>query len=228
MERKPAKMIGKPAKNRRWTSSRQDLPGYEQKPHMRPTTPGERAADREPEGEVNGSFSHDPYLGRSGSVPASKACLKGGATGVTQTLRPEVSKGHSTEPASRRQTGRAERHFTRKEPSMTSNHPDARCPTDTAHKTQSSLEASAAMFVVECMARSRGTVQSRSEMDGACSEATHRLVRIRMLGGVGGNPEQSGALSRSHGSPPVMNRGLRRVLSCEQSRMSKPATNVAK
>jgi hypothetical protein len=30
--RKPAKMIGKPAKNRRWTSSRQDLPGYEQKP----------------------------------------------------------------------------------------------------------------------------------------------------------------------------------------------------
>ena len=31
MERKPAKMIGKPAKNRRWTSSRQDPPGYVQK-----------------------------------------------------------------------------------------------------------------------------------------------------------------------------------------------------
>jgi len=30
-----------------WTSSRQDLPGYVQKPDMRPTTPGEWAADHE-------------------------------------------------------------------------------------------------------------------------------------------------------------------------------------
>ncbi|WP_302119734.1 hypothetical protein [Allorhodopirellula heiligendammensis] len=44
-------MIDKPANNTCWTSSRQDLPGYEQKPHMRPTTPGERAADREAEPE---------------------------------------------------------------------------------------------------------------------------------------------------------------------------------
>ena len=40
-------MIGKSAKKRRWTSSRQDLPGYEQKPDTRPTTPGEWAADHE-------------------------------------------------------------------------------------------------------------------------------------------------------------------------------------
>ena len=33
MERKPAKMIGKPAKKRRWTSSRQDPRGYVQKLH---------------------------------------------------------------------------------------------------------------------------------------------------------------------------------------------------
>ncbi len=44
-------MIDKPANNTCWTSSRQDLPGYEQKPHTRPTTPGERAADREAEPE---------------------------------------------------------------------------------------------------------------------------------------------------------------------------------
>jgi hypothetical protein len=40
-------MIGKPAKNRRWTSSRQDPPGYEQKLDTRPTAPGEWAADYE-------------------------------------------------------------------------------------------------------------------------------------------------------------------------------------
>jgi len=51
VERKPAKMIGKPAKNRRWTSSRQDLPGNVQKPDRRPTTPGELAADSETEPE---------------------------------------------------------------------------------------------------------------------------------------------------------------------------------
>ena len=51
MERKPAKLIGKPAKNRRWTSSRQDPPGDEQKLDTRPTTIDERAADREVEPE---------------------------------------------------------------------------------------------------------------------------------------------------------------------------------
>jgi hypothetical protein len=44
-------MIGKPAKNRRWTSSRQDPPGDEQKSHTRPTTPDELAADSEIEPE---------------------------------------------------------------------------------------------------------------------------------------------------------------------------------
>ena len=46
-------MIGKPAKNRRWTSSRQDPPGDEQKSDTRPTTTGEWAADHETKpGEV--------------------------------------------------------------------------------------------------------------------------------------------------------------------------------
>ncbi|ELP34189.1 hypothetical protein RBSWK_01872 [Rhodopirellula baltica SWK14] len=44
-------MIGKPAKNRRWTSSRQDPPGDEQKLDTRPTTPGDWAADQEAEPE---------------------------------------------------------------------------------------------------------------------------------------------------------------------------------
>ena len=44
-------MIGKPAKNRRWTSSRQDPPGDEQKLDTRPTTRGELAADSETEPE---------------------------------------------------------------------------------------------------------------------------------------------------------------------------------
>ena len=33
------------------SAKHQDLPGYEQKPDTRPTTPGERAADRETEPE---------------------------------------------------------------------------------------------------------------------------------------------------------------------------------
>jgi hypothetical protein len=52
-------MIDKPAKIRRWTSSRQDLPGYEQKPHTRPTTPGERAADREAEPEERAEVNEE-------------------------------------------------------------------------------------------------------------------------------------------------------------------------
>ena len=38
-------MIGKPAKNRRWTSSRQDPPGDEQKLDTRPTTPDPSRSD---------------------------------------------------------------------------------------------------------------------------------------------------------------------------------------
>jgi hypothetical protein len=55
-------MIGKPAKNRRWTSSRQDPPGDEQKSDTRPTTLGERAADREAEPEERAQV--DQALGR--------------------------------------------------------------------------------------------------------------------------------------------------------------------
>ncbi len=52
MERKPANVcVSVDLKKRRRSHSRQDLPGYEQKPHMRPTTLGERAADREAEPE---------------------------------------------------------------------------------------------------------------------------------------------------------------------------------
>ena len=52
MERKPASVSVRAGLNRRRrTHSRQDLPGYEQKPDTRPTTPGERAADRETEPE---------------------------------------------------------------------------------------------------------------------------------------------------------------------------------
>ncbi|QEG41799.1 hypothetical protein UC8_38250 [Roseimaritima ulvae] len=38
-------------RKRRWSHARQDLPGFEQKPLMGPTTPGERAADGEAEPE---------------------------------------------------------------------------------------------------------------------------------------------------------------------------------
>ncbi len=62
MGRKPAKTIGNPAKNRRWTFSRQDPPGDEQKLDTRPTTPGERAADREAEPEDGAEV--DQALGR--------------------------------------------------------------------------------------------------------------------------------------------------------------------
>jgi len=67
---------------RRRPRSRQYLPGYEQKIHARPTTPGERAADR-------------------GAEP--------------------------------------ERHFTRKEPPVTSNAPNASRHHDAAHKTRRAL-----------------------------------------------------------------------------------------
>ena len=55
-------MIGKPAKKRRWTSSRQDPPGDEQKLDMRPTATDERAADREVEPEEVAEV--DQALGR--------------------------------------------------------------------------------------------------------------------------------------------------------------------
>jgi hypothetical protein len=55
-------MLDKPAGLCCWTSSRQDPPGYEQKPHTRPTTPGERAADREAEPEDGAQV--DVELGR--------------------------------------------------------------------------------------------------------------------------------------------------------------------
>jgi hypothetical protein len=98
-------MIDKPAKIRRWTSSRQDLPGYEQKPRTRPTTPGDRAADREAEPEERAEVDQAlgrgqiaclwstlltqdvPYLGRSQRVPVSRACPKVGADAVTHTVR---------------------------------------------------------------------------------------------------------------------------------------------
>ena len=44
---------------RRRPRSRQDLPGYEQKPHTRPTTPGERAADREAEPEAGAEVDEE-------------------------------------------------------------------------------------------------------------------------------------------------------------------------
>ena len=48
MERKPANVCVSTGLNRRRRShSRQDPPGYEQKPDTRPTTPGEWAADHE-------------------------------------------------------------------------------------------------------------------------------------------------------------------------------------
>jgi hypothetical protein len=59
VERKPAKMIVKPVITTCWTSSRQDLPGYEQKPHTRPTTPGERAADREAKPEERAEVNEE-------------------------------------------------------------------------------------------------------------------------------------------------------------------------
>ena len=70
MERKPAKMIGKPAKKRRWTSSRQDPPGDEQKLDTRPTATDERAADREVEPEEVAEV--DQALGR-GQITCSSA-----------------------------------------------------------------------------------------------------------------------------------------------------------
>ena len=49
-----------------------------------------------------------------------------------------------------------------------------------------SMDIRGATCVVERLARSPRTVQSRREMERACSKETNRLVRIRMLGGVGG------------------------------------------
>ena len=43
------------------------------------------------------SESSRSYSGRSVSVPVSKACLKGGATGETRLVRTEVSRGRSTD-----------------------------------------------------------------------------------------------------------------------------------
>ncbi len=63
MERKPANAcVSVDLKKRRRPHSRQDLPGYEQKPHRRPTTLGERAADREAEPEDGAEV--DVELGR--------------------------------------------------------------------------------------------------------------------------------------------------------------------
>ena len=44
------------------------------------------------------SESTHPYSGRSGSVPVSRACPKGGAVEATQFVRPEVSRGRSRRP----------------------------------------------------------------------------------------------------------------------------------
>ena len=56
-----------------------------------------------------------PYLGRSVSVPVSRACPKGGAIGVTRIVRAEVSSGRSTDPATPTRTGRTKRFLTHKE-----------------------------------------------------------------------------------------------------------------
>jgi len=108
-------MIGKPAKKRRWTSSRQDPPGDEQKLDRRPTTPGERAADRkaEPEdgaevdqalgrGQITclGAITSNrnvPYLGRAQCVPVSRACPKGGAVAVTHDRAKRSQQKRSTD-----------------------------------------------------------------------------------------------------------------------------------
>ena len=50
MGRKPANVcVSAGVDHRPWTHSRQDLPGYEQKPHLRPTAPGECAVEHETE-----------------------------------------------------------------------------------------------------------------------------------------------------------------------------------
>ncbi len=63
MERKPANVcVSTGLKKRRRSHSRQDPPGYEQKPHTRPTTLGEQAADCETEPEDGAEV--DVELGR--------------------------------------------------------------------------------------------------------------------------------------------------------------------
>ena len=63
MERKPANVcVSTGLKKRRRSHSRQDPPGYEQKPHKRPTTPGEQAADCETKPEDGAEV--DVELGR--------------------------------------------------------------------------------------------------------------------------------------------------------------------
>ena len=89
MGRKPANVCVSVGLNqRRRSHSRQDPPGYEQKPHKRPTTPGEQAADCEtkPEEWSGGrcgtwaGTDHVLIWGDPESVPASKSLAsKGGA-----------------------------------------------------------------------------------------------------------------------------------------------------
>ena len=145
MGRKPAKMIGKPAKNRRWTSSRQDPPGDEQKLDTRPTTPGDWAADQEAEPEERAEV--DQALGR-GQITCSSnrwqrrpnerplfgevfiLCLlvelartRGEAWQHVFAIE-VVSRGHSSESPMPTATRRPERQKTRNEPSMNSEQPN--------------------------------------------------------------------------------------------------------
>ena len=54
------------------------------------------------------------YLGRSASVPVSRACLKGRTNEATHLVRAEVSSGRSTELSPPTKTGRAKRILLRK------------------------------------------------------------------------------------------------------------------
>ena len=79
---------------------------YVQKPDMRPTTPGERAADRETKPEDGAEVDRELgrgqittlIWGRSQGVPVSRACPKGGADAATCSVPREVSRGHSIRP----------------------------------------------------------------------------------------------------------------------------------
>ena len=120
------------------------------------------------------SESSRSYSGRSASVPVSKACLKGGADGVTHSVRAEVSRGHSTQPPSPMATGRAEG----------DEQVRIRASRDVAFKgTRTTVRWP--IIRGDCSAIQR---LGDAPQGVSLKLVANRLVRTRTLGGVGGVP----------------------------------------
>ena len=119
------------------------------------------------------SESSRPYSGRSASVPVSRACPKGGATGVTRLVRAEVSRGHSTDPPRPMETGRAEGNEQVRIAVSSPRH-------GFDHEPPYGDQSRVALLVIQWL----GSKRQRGDL----KLVLNRLVRTRMLGGVGGAP----------------------------------------